>query len=234
MPELPDKAIELQVLIREGTSMTNSRISWSGEDSDETVLNHIRAGDTMLYEVLVHRYHRRLRRAARRVLDNDADVDDVLQETHLHAFCAINQFESRSSVGTWLTRIAVHSALTRLRLQARNRELTPSCLEHDPLENVVSIERNPEQQLQDKERIEALRSAVQALPEPYRTTCYLRWFRELSTTELAGLLKISESCIKTRIYRAKRLLYGLLHERWKTVCSGLVSARASSPGSSAV
>lgn len=204
------------------TCPAKNALPWFEDDSDETLLEHVRAGETALYGVLAQRYNQRLRRAAHRVLPNRADVDDVLQETHLRAFRSINQFEGRSSFGTWLTRIAIHAALSRLRLPAHKREFKTSCPDYDPLEAAVSTQRNPEQQMQDKETITALESAVQALPEPYRTTCYLRWFREVSTTELAGLLKISESCLKTRIHRAKALICKLLQERLRIARSGLV------------
>ncbi len=205
---------------------------WNGEVSDEAVLEHVRAGNTALYEVLVRRHNPRLRRMARRVLSNDADVDDVIQEAHCNAFCSIQQFAGRSSFSTWLTRIAIHAALTRLRHRAHLRELSPGCSDHDPLETVVSVLRNPEQQLQDKETLETLNAAVRALPEPYRAVFFLRWIRELSTAELAESLEISESCAKTRLHRAKRLLCSFLRERWQTARSNGVFVPASALGQS--
>jgi len=203
-----------------------------GEASDEAVLEHVRAGNTALYEVLVRRHNPRLRRVARRVLSNEADVDDVLQEAHCNAFCSIKEFEGRSSFGTWLTRIAIHAALTRLRHRAHLRELSPNSPDYDPLETVVSVQRNPEQQLQDKETLETLEAAVRVLPEPYRTVFFLHWIRELSTTELAVLLEISESCAKTRLHRARLLLCRLLREQGKMVLTKGVSVPASSLGHS--
>jgi len=204
-------------------------LGWCGEASDEAVLELVRAGNTALYEVLVRRHDPRLRRVARRVLSNEADVDDVIQEAHCSAFCSINQFAGRSSFSTWLTRIAIHAALSRLRYRAHLRELSPNS-DFDPLETVVSVQRNPEQQLQDKETRETLEVAVRALPEPFRAVCSLRWIRELSIAELAGLLEISEPCARTRLHRARRLLCRLLREQWKTVRSKVVSVPASSSG----
>lgn len=187
-----------------------------GAESDGDVLNEVRAGNTALYEVLVQRHNPRLRRVARRVLSNDADVDEVIQEAHCSAFCAIQQFEGRSSFGTWLTRITLHAALTRLRHRAcRLREWTPSEADsdYDPLSTVAAVQRNPEEQLLDKEALEALSLAVRALPEPYRTAFSLHWVRELSMAELAISLEVSEACAKSRLHRARRLLCSLLHAR---------------------
>ena len=198
---------------RTETDASESSSSLCREVSDEIVLEHVRAGNTALYEVLVLRYNPYLRRMARRVLSNEADVDDVIQEAHFNAFRAIKQFEGKSSFRTWLTRIAVHAALSRLRRPERRRELH---VEHDPLETVVSVQRNPEQQLQDRETMETLEAAVRCLPEPYRTAFFLHWVRDLSTAQLAVSLEITESCAKTRLYRARRLLFGLLRNGWRS------------------
>jgi RNA polymerase sigma-70 factor, ECF subfamily len=180
---------------------------------DEAVLDRVRAGETALYEVLARRHNSSLRRAARRVLANEADVDEVIQETHHNALCSISQFAGRSSFCTWLTQIAVNAALNRLRQRARSRELSPSSFEHDPLETAVSLQRDPEEQLRDKEAQERLAAAFRALPQPYRTVLFLRKVRELSTAEVAHSLKISEQCAKTRLHRAKGLLGRRLREQ---------------------
>jgi RNA polymerase sigma-70 factor (ECF subfamily) len=153
------------------------------------------------------------------VLSNEADVDEVIQEAHCNAFRSIKQFEGRSSFGTWLTRITIHAAISRRRHRAQLREWSPSDPDCDPFATIVSVQRNPEQQLQDKERLKTVDVAVRALPEPYRTVFSLHLVRELSVPELAELLEISESCVKTRLHRARRLLCSRLRERWDTLRS---------------
>ena len=179
---------------------------WGAETPDHAVLERVRAGETAPYEVLVHRYNPRLRRVVRRILSNEADVAEVMQETHYNALRFIRQFAGRSSLVTWLTRIAIHAALSRVRRRAYLHELSPISCTGEPLETVVSAERDPEQQLRDKETREGLEAAVRALPESYRAVLLLRRFEELSTTEAAALLEISEGCAKTRLRRAQALL----------------------------
>ena len=142
----------------------------------------------------------------RRVLSNETDVEDVLQEAHFNAFRFIWQFSGRSSFATWLTRITIHAALARLRRPAHSRELNSTCVIGNPLEAAASSQRDPEQRLQEKEMREALRAAVRTLPETYRAVYWLREFEELSTAEVAVLLQLSEPCVKTRLRRAKALL----------------------------
>ncbi len=93
-----------------------------------------------------------------------------------------------------------------MRRRAYLHELSPISCTGEPLETVVSAERDPEQQLRDKETREGLEAAVRALPESYRAVLLLRRFEELSTTEAAALLEISEGCAKTRLRRAQALL----------------------------
>ncbi len=86
---------------------------------------------------------------------------------------------------------------------------------YDSIDTVASVDRNPEQQMQDKETREELEAAMGALPEAYRAVLVLRIVRELSTTEAAALLEISEACTKTRLRRATALLRTRLRARWE-------------------
>ena len=202
---------------------------WGAETPDDAVLERVRAGETALYEVLVHRYNPRLRRVARRVFSNEADVEEVIQEAHYNAFRSLRQFAGRSSFATWLTRIAIHAALSRLRHRAYLHELSPISSGGEPIETVVSPQRDPEQQLQDKETREALEAAVRALPKSYRAVLLLRKLEELRTTEVAVLLEISEGCARTRLRRALALLRGRLAGR-----AGAIWLREYESGSLAV
>jgi len=184
---------------------------WGEETPDDAILERVRAGETALYEVLVHRHNPRLRCIVRRVLYNDADVEEIVQETHYNALRFIWQFSGRSGFASWLARIATHAALSRLRRRAYSHESSPILSTGERLESIASAQRNPEQQLQDKEMRDALEAAVQALPKPYRTVLLLRKVKELSTTEVAVLLEISEGCAKTRLHRAQALLRRRLH-----------------------
>src|SRR5712691_1266461 len=81
--------------------------------SDEEVVERVLAGDTALYEVVMRRYNTRLHRAARSILRNDGEAEDVMQDAYVRAFQHLGQFEGRAKFSTWLTRIAVHEALAR-------------------------------------------------------------------------------------------------------------------------
>src|SRR3982751_673184 len=97
--------------------------------TDHEVVNRVRAGEISLYEVLMRRYNQRLYRVARAILHNDAEAEDVLQDAYVRAYEHLDQFEGRASFSTWLTRIAVHEALARLRIRNRHEQLDAP--EHD-------------------------------------------------------------------------------------------------------
>src|SRR2546426_12113216 len=91
--------------------------------SDQEVVGRIRAGDTALYEIIMRRYNQRLYRVARAILRDDAEAEDVMQDAYVRAYQHLDQFAGRAPFSAWLTRIAVHEALARLRLRNRKTQL---------------------------------------------------------------------------------------------------------------
>src|SRR5260370_20515960 len=91
--------------------------------TDEEVIDRVKAGDTALYELVMRRYNQRLYRVARAILRDDAEAEDVMQDAYLRAYQHLGQFAGRAPFSPWLTRIAVHEALGRLRLRKQNPQL---------------------------------------------------------------------------------------------------------------
>jgi RNA polymerase sigma-70 factor (ECF subfamily) len=189
--------------------------------SDEDVIASIQAGDRDLYETLVRRYDRFLHYMTLRVVHDDADADDLVQETHLKAFVNLGQFAGRSSFATWLTTIAVHGAIAFARRApyrlARNGGLRSI---EDSETGVAAVALDPEQQVLDDEARRALRAAVAALPPNYRAVVVLRGMRELSTAETARQLGTTPQSVKMRLHRAKTLLRSDLARRLGTRIGG--------------
>ena len=88
--------------------------AWEGT-SDEAIVERLRRGEGALFEVLMRRHNQRLFRVARSIVRNDDEAEDVMQEAYVQAFAKLDQFEQRARFSTWLTRIAVHEALARVR-----------------------------------------------------------------------------------------------------------------------
>jgi RNA polymerase sigma-70 factor (ECF subfamily) len=177
--------------------------------ADEEVVVRVRAGDTHLFEVLMRRYNQRLYRAARAILQNDADAEDAVQQAYINAYRHLGQFEGRARFSTWVTRIAVHEALSRRR---RACDTPLGSGDDQQVERAVSAAPDPEHQAYAGELGALLASALAMLPHRYRSVFMLREFDGLNTAETARQLCVSEDTVKTRLHRARGLLQRKLHD----------------------
>src|SRR5262245_50669803 len=93
--------------------------------SDEQVVARVLAGQTALFEVLMRRHNERIYRAARAILRDETEAEDVMQQAYVNAYSHLRQFDGRSKFSTWLTRIAVNEALARARRRGRYTAMDP-------------------------------------------------------------------------------------------------------------
>ena len=182
--------------------------------SDEEVVARVLAGETSMFEVVMRRYNQRLYRIARAILRNDSEAEDVMQDAYVRAYEHLDQFAGRAKFSTWLTRIAVHEALTRQRRGNRYQELeTMSERDRDPMDGFASMALNPEEQASNSQLRSLLEEAVEKLPDAYRTVFMLRDVEDMSTTDTANALEITEENVKVRLHRARALLRKGLYDR---------------------
>ena len=168
--------------------------------SDEEVVARVLAGETSMFEVVMRRYNQRLYRVARAILRNDGEAEDVMQDAYVRAYEHLDQFAGRAKFSTWLTRIAVHEALTRQRRGNRYQELEPMSEGGggDPMDGFASMALNPEEQASNSQIRSLLEEAVEKLPDAYRAVFMLRDVEEMSTTDTANVLEITEENVKVR------------------------------------
>ena len=169
--------------------------------SDEEAVNRVKEGDPDSYAILVNRHQARLQRLARRLLRNDADAEDAVQNAHLLALQHLDQFAGRASFVSWMSSITVNEALTQMR---RRKNCLVSC--DDFVEILRSPDRSPEQNAVAREAGHVLGAALNRLPETYRMVFYLREVRDLSTNETGARLGLSTACVKTRLLRARIMM----------------------------
>src|SRR6266853_2295755 len=175
--------------------------------SDEEVVSRVLAGETAMFQIVMRRHNQRLYRVARAILRNDGEAEDVMQDAYVRAYEHLDQFAGKAKFSTWLTRIAVHEALARQRRGNRYQELEPmSELEGEPMDRFASLAPDPEQQASSSEIRRLLEEAVEKLPDAYRTIFMLRDVEEMSTSDTAHVLDISEENVKVRLHRARALL----------------------------
>jgi RNA polymerase sigma-70 factor (ECF subfamily) len=171
--------------------------------TDEQVVERVLAGDTALYELLMRRHNQRLYRIARAILRDDAEAEDVMQDTYVRAYQNLGAFEGRAKFVTWLTRIGIHEALARSRKRSRFQSFdTSDSSQGDPMNSVTSSDRSPEQETYDRELSIVIEKAVLSLPDEYRLVFMLRDVEGMSTEEAAQCLSLTQENVKVRLHRA--------------------------------
>jgi len=175
--------------------------------TDEEIVARVCAGEQSLFEILMRRHNLRVYRAARAILHDDGETEEVMQDAYVRAYEHLHDFEKRARFSTWLTRIAVNEALARVRRGKRFDSLD-SIIE-EPFMSTTRAS-SPEQQTSDVEMRALLEKAVAALPEDFRTVFVLRAVEGMSGAEVAECLGIPEETVKTRLFRARRRLQEML------------------------
>ena len=170
----------------------------------------LRNGDRAEFAKLVDAYSVPIYRLGLRMLGNSQDAEDVLQNTFMSALTHLTGFEGRSSVQTWLYRIAVNEALMTMRRGRPevNIDDTESSDENDIAHPTQFVDWGalPEDELLSSEGKQALDNAIQNLPENLRMVFLLRDIQDLSIKDTADTLNLSEANIKVRLLRARLML----------------------------
>ncbi|HAD07007.1 MAG TPA: RNA polymerase subunit sigma-24 [Anaerolineaceae bacterium] len=176
-------------------------------------LEALKKGDRHELARMVDLYSDKIYRLALKFTNNPQDAEDVLQETFLKAMRALPEFEGRSSLSTWLYRIAVNESLMLLRKQKPDLALDTPAEEEDSEEGGSSnglILADwcclPEEELLSEESRRFLDQAIQQLPATLRSVFILRDIEGMSIRETADLLGLTETNVKTRLLRARLFL----------------------------
>ena len=184
---------------------------------DDTVLvQGLKNGQEWAFEALVRVFGARMLSTARRLVGNEEDARDVVQSAYLSAFRAIGEFQGSAQLSTWLHRIVVNTALMRLRSRRRKPEESIEALlpvfqaDGHFVERFSSWDVPADQLLEQQETRRQVRSAIDRLPDTYRTVLVLRDIEELSTQEVAEALDLTPSAVKVRLHRARQALLTLL------------------------
>jgi RNA polymerase sigma-70 factor, ECF subfamily len=183
---------------------------------EEALLADLRAGKDEAFGRLLRDHGGRLLAAARRLLRDEEDARDAVQEALVSAFRSLDRFEGGSRLSTWLHRIVINCCLMKLRSRKRRPEdsiedLLPRFLEDGhQVQDSVDWEEPIDSLLQRREVCALVRQSIDRLPESYRTALVLRDIEELSTEEAARLVGVTENALKIRLHRARQALRTLL------------------------
>ncbi len=186
------------------------------ETADAELARRAAGGEQAAFAVIMRRHNQRLFRTARSILKSDADAEDALQEAYLRAWRALDGFRAEARLSTWLVRIVVNEALGRLRRRhVAVTSLDEAMSEHptnDQAPFAAAADRQPEQVTARTQLRQLIESRIDRLPEDFRTVFMLRAVEGMSAQEVAESLDIPAATVRTRCFRARRLMREALAE----------------------
>jgi RNA polymerase sigma-70 factor (ECF subfamily) len=183
---------------------------------DAKLLERLRAGDDTAFHELVQVNTGPMLAVARRFMRNEDDARDAVQDAFFSAFRALDKFAGDALLSTWLHRITVNACLMKLRTRRRHPEesideLLPGFLEDGRLATPAEPwAGGAEALLETEENRQLVGTAIDKLPEKYRTVLMLRDIEDYDTEQTAKALGLSVPAVKTRLHRARQALKGML------------------------
>jgi RNA polymerase sigma-70 factor (ECF subfamily) len=176
--------------------------------SEGELIRRAKARDEQAVRAILQANNRRLFRIARGILRNDAEAEDVVQETYVRALTHLEGFRGESSLSTWLSRIAMNEAIGRLRGKRLSLDLDSLPEDRGEAEIIPfpAASSDPERSMAQRQIQEVVERAIDQLPEPFRLVFITRVMEEMTVEETAELLSIKPETVKTRLHRARALL----------------------------
>lgn len=182
----------------------------SERDVDAKLVARVQAGDKAAFDLLVLKYQRKILRLLSRMLRDQSEIEDVMQEAFIKAYRALPQFRGDSAFYTWLYRIAINTARNWMASQSR-RPSSPSLHQSedgetfDEIDNLID-NNTPESLLASREIAESVNETIQALPAELRTAIVLREIEGLSYEEIAQAMGCPIGTVRSRIFRAREAI----------------------------
>lgn len=175
--------------------------------TDEQIVERALTGDADAFGEIVRRWERKVYALAYGMLGREEEARDATQETFLAAFRNLRGFRGDARVSSWLHRIAINQCITR---QRRSKVRNEAAIEDEEERNAAifcaPVESSPESVVQGRENIRAVRGAVNSLPLELRQVVVMKEFEELTFREIATILDLPLSTVKSRLYTAMRQL----------------------------
>ncbi len=187
-------------------STTEDCLAAHSEIPEILLIQRVLDGETDLYGILAERYGGRIYRRIRRLVGNERDAEDIVQNTHMRALTYLSQFGGRCKFVTWLSHVADNAALSLLRQRRVERHGIAifEDLVADPA--LVLGFRAPDACVEDRELRDGLCRALAKLPPRYRDVFILREVGHWKTREIARSLRIRSDNVRVKLYRARRML----------------------------
>ena len=214
------------ILPAEGLSVVTATPTPSNREIDHELVLLAQRGDKRAFGMLVDKYQRKLGRLLSRMIRDQSEIEDVVQESFIKAYRALPNFRGDSAFYTWLYRIVINTAKNHLVALGR-RPTVSTDIEIDDAENFDSgnelrTTETPESTLMTKQIAQTVNDTVASLPEELRTAITLREIEGLSYEEIASIMSCPIGTVRSRIFRARETIAVKLrplldtpdHKRW--------------------
>lgn len=182
----------------------------SERDADAKLVARVQQGDKQAFDLLVIKYQRKILRLLSRMIRDQSDIEDVMQEAFIKAYRALPQFRGESAFYTWLYRIAINTARNWMASQGRrpsspNNNQSEDGETFDEIDNLTD-NNTPESVLASQEIAATVNETIQELPEELRTAIVLREIEGLSYEEISQAMNCPIGTVRSRIFRAREAI----------------------------
>ncbi|MFP4527093.1 MAG: RNA polymerase sigma factor [Candidatus Kapaibacterium sp.] len=188
----------------------------NGKQEDFEAIERVLAGDESAYDILQKKYRRIIAALIRRMVRDEDDVDDLVQESFIKAFGALPKFQFNYSFSAWLYRIASNTCIDFLRRKRFKTISINNPVKSSDEEMEYEIEDNsyiPDYDVMHEERRRAIAGAIESLPENYRVIIKLRHEEEMEYAEIARRLDLPLGTVKAHLFRARKMLHDMLKKK---------------------
>lgn len=182
---------------------------------ESEIIKRILGGEKELYEILIRRNNQKLYRIIRSHIKDEAEIEDIMQDSYIKAFTKLYQFKLESTFSTWLIRIGINEALAHLKEKGKLYMLYDqpvNLMSNSILEIPDNQQLNPQDRMIRSESNQLLENAIDSLDTKYKTVYIMKEVEEMSLIEISIALDLTLTNVKVRLHRSKEMLKAKLYE----------------------
>ena len=182
--------------------------------TEREIIKGVLSGNKELFEILVRRNNQKMYRMIRSYIKDEAEIEDIMQNTYISAYTKLHQFKLQSSFSTWLMRIAINESLARLKEKEKLYQLNDqSYIFNRTIFQISDTKQsNPQEKMIRNEARQLLENAIDQLETKYKIVYMMREVEEMSLKEISNTLDLTVANVKIRLHRSKEMLKKTLFE----------------------
>ncbi|MDE3252043.1 MAG: sigma-70 family RNA polymerase sigma factor [Bacteroidota bacterium] len=174
-----------------------------------TLIENCLQGNRESYRLLYDQYAKAMYNTAFRILNNQADAEDILQEAFIDAFQTLKNFRNQASFGSWLKRIVIHKSINHIKRDRKNWVE----VDRQEIDQYAYQDEAEPDEAEFVYRVESIKQAIRLLPDGYRTVLSLHLIENIKQEDIAQLLGISHATVRTQYLRAKKKLLTIITQQ---------------------